>query len=156
MTPPRQDHLLVAAADDLFDGRRYAATIALGVIANIDCGSRRRRGQASGQQALWYLHIPVVGADQPDVGSGDDELRSRPEEGKGYLTVAGELPELEASDYNVEIATGSRSPVTRMSTVRICGFGMLVAADNPVASSPAGFHDPTTYCVPSSVVTTMS
>ena len=44
---------------------------------------------------------------------------------------------------SVLIARGSLVPVTRMSTVRICDVGMLVAADRPVASSPAGFHDPT-------------
>src|ERR1700742_337036 len=54
------------------------------------------------------------------------------------------------------IASGSLLPLTRMSTVLICEAGMLVAADSPVASSPAGFHEPTTFCWPSCVVTTMS
>jgi hypothetical protein len=33
-----------------------------------------------------------------------------------------------------------------MSTVLICEAGMLVAADSPVAPSPAGFHEPKTFC----------
>ncbi len=57
---------------------------------------------------------------------------------------------------SVVIAKGSLVPLTRMSTVRICEVGMLVAADRPVASSPAGFHEPTVFCTPSCVVTTMS
>jgi hypothetical protein len=61
-----------------------------------------------------------------------------------------------AAYRNVLIASGSLLPVTRMSTVRICFVGMLVAADSPVASSPAGFHEPTVCCTPSCVVTTMS
>ena len=57
---------------------------------------------------------------------------------------------------SVVIASGSLLPVTRMSTVRVCEVGMLVAADRPVASSPADFHEPTVFCTPSWVVTTMS
>ena len=44
---------------------------------------------------------------------------------------------------SVVIANGSSLPLTRMSIERICAVGMLVAADNPDASSPAGFQDPT-------------
>ena len=57
---------------------------------------------------------------------------------------------------SVVIASGSLLPLTRMSTVRICEVGMLVAAESPLASSPAGFHEPTGRCTPSCVVTTMS
>ena len=65
------------------------------------------------------------------------------------------LPEI-GSYRSVVIASGSPLPVTRISTVRICEVGMLVAADSPFASSPAGFHEPTVFCTPSCVVTTMS
>jgi len=62
----RQDHLLVAAADDLGDRGAHASAVAACVVVHID-GRRLRRGRNSvGEQSLQHFDVAVVGADQTD------------------------------------------------------------------------------------------
>jgi len=111
----------------------------------------------------------LVRIDHPSVQLGFGSRRDHTGDGESAEVVAKAHATLGASDEfglverpqcwhyrSVVIANGSLLPVTWMSTVRICEVGMLVAADKPFASSPAGFHEPTAVWTPSCVVTTMS
>ena len=112
---------------------------------------------ARGEDAAVGAHHRVAPLGRRQTRQSVDPLGDR----RGYVTGARRLRSMapvtdDACYLSVVMASGSSVPVSRMSTVRICDAGMLVAADSPVASSPDGFQEPTAVCTPSCVVTTMS
>lgn len=98
------------------------------------------------------IMVAILAYEAPELGPTQG-LHRADERGADHVSA---VIRLAVNAQRLVTASGSSVPVTRISTLAISDVGMLVAADNPAASSPAGRQEPTTICPPLFVVTTMS